>query len=58
MNDNEKLILYYLLMSTGMLPGGFSDLLKDTRADAEIKKYRTAIEQTWTSQNAGNADAK
>ena len=44
MNDNEKLILYYLLMSTGMLPGGFSDLLsEETRA--EIKKYQTAIEE-------------
>lgn len=53
MNEDEKLILYYLLLSTGMLPGGFVDLLsEETRA--EIKKYQTEIEQV--CQNAGNAD--
>jgi len=42
--DDRDLILFYLLMSTGMLPGGFSDLLsEETRA--EIKKYQTAIEE-------------
>ena len=47
------MILYYLLMSTGMLPGGFIDLLsEETRA--KIKEYQTSIEQV--CQNAGNAD--
>jgi len=51
-NDRE-LILFYLLMSTGMLPSGFSDLLSE-KIRKEIKKYQTAIEQI--CQNAGNAD--
>ena len=53
--DDRDLIFFYLLMSTGMLPGGFSDLLSD-ETRAVIKKYQTEIEQL--CQNAGNADAK
>lgn len=44
MNESERLILYYLLLSTGMLPGGFVDLLSE-EARAEIKKYQTEIEE-------------
>ena len=44
MTPDEKLILFYLLMSTGMLPSGFSDLLSE-KIRKEIKDYQTAIEQ-------------
>lgn len=55
MTENERLILYYLLMSTGMLQGGFADLL-DEETKSKIKEYQKSIEQI--CQNAGNADAK
>lgn len=50
MNEDEKLILYYLLMSTGMLPAGFIDLLREETRE-QVKKYQTAIEEVINKNN-------
>ena len=53
--DDKDLILFYLLMSTGMLPAGFKDLLSE-EIRKEIFIYKKEIEDI--CQNAGNAGAK